>query len=113
MNNENYRKEKGIIIRFDSLKNAKQFMNSYLMIETGYQERKIIKYEKDDISVNMIKWPGCEPYLGIEGKTVEELNKVNDILNLNSCLITGLGGKQIFDKLNLTLTNCKFDSKEK
>ena len=111
--NTKYRKEKGLIINFDSLKNAKKFMDSYLMVETGYQERRIIKYEKDDVSVNIIKWPGCEPYLGIEGNTLGELNKVNDKLKLNKYLITGFGGKQIFDKLNLTLTDCKFDSGEK
>ncbi len=109
MCNEHYRKEKGIIINFDNLKNAKEFMKSYLMIETGYQERKIVKYERGDILVNIISWPGCEPYLGIECKSLNELRKINSELQLDNCLITGWGGKQIFEKLNLTIDNCKFD----
>lgn len=111
--NEKYRKEKGIIINFDSLKNAKKFMQSYLMVETGYQERKIVKYEKNDMSVNIIKWPGCKPYLGIEGKTLDSLKKINNELKLENCLITGWGGKQIFEKLNLTIEDCKFSKEEK
>lgn len=105
---ETYRKEKAIIISFDCLKNAKEFMKSYLMVETGYQERKITKYEKDEISVNIITWPGCESYLGIECKSLDELKKVNKELNLENCLITGWGGKQIFERLNLSINDCKF-----
>ena len=108
MENKTYRKEKGIIIEFDSLANAKKFMKSYMMIETGYQERKIVKYEKGDVSVNVITWPGSESYLGIEGKNLEELKKVNKELNIEKCLITGWGGKQIFEKLNLSLKDCEF-----
>ena len=110
---KNYRKEKGIIIKFDSLKNAKEFMKSYLMIETGYQERKITKYEKEDVSVNVITWPDRESYLGIESKSLERLKKVNDELELNDCLITGWGGKQIFERLNLTLNDCQFNEGRK
>lgn len=109
---ESYREEKGIIINFDSLKNAKQFMKSYSMLETGYQERKIIKYERDDISVNIIKWPGSHSYLGIEVKTLDSLQKINKELKLKNCLITGYGGKQIFEKLNLTIEDCQFDKEE-
>lgn len=108
-----FRKEKGILINFDSLKNAKQFMESYSMKETGYQERKIIKYEKGDISVNVIKWPGCDAYLGVESKTLEGLKEANNKLSLNECLITGWGGKQIFENLNLSLKSCKFSKGEK
>lgn len=108
-----YRKEKGIIICFDNLKNAKNFMQSYQMIETGYQERKIFSYVKGDVTVNIIKWPGCETYLGIESKALDMLKVINDELELNNCLITGWGGKQIFERFNLTIENCQFDNGEK
>ena len=107
-NYENYRKERGIIINFDSLKNAKDFMKSFTMIETGYQERKITKYVKDNMSVNITKWPGCAPYLGVEGQSPKDLEYINDKLDLNNCTITGFGGKEIFNKLNLDLNECKF-----
>lgn len=105
---ENYRTEKGIIINFDCLKNAKEFMSEYAMQETGYQERKIIRYELNDVYVNIIKWPSCKPYLGIEAKSLERLTEINKELDIEKCLITGWGGKQIFEKLNLTLEDCKF-----
>ena len=112
MISDQYRKEKGVIINFDNLKNAKKFMDSFLMYETGYQERKIVKYERDDIVVNIIQWPGCDPYLGIECKTLAGLKSINKQLKLEKCLITGWGGKQIFEKLNLTINDCKFNNKE-
>ncbi len=105
---ENYRIEKGIIINFDCLKNAKEFMREYSMQETGYQERRITRYELNGIFVNVIKWPSCKPYLGIEAKSLERLTELNKELNIENCLITGWGGKQIFQKLNLTLEDCKF-----
>ena len=111
MEQEKYRKEKGIIINFDTLENAKEFMDGFGMIETGYQERKIIKYELGDILVNVIKWPNANPYLGIEAKSVDELEKINQRLDLNQYTITSYGGKQIFKRLNLSLNNCKFGGK--
>ena len=83
-------------------------MKSYTMVETGYQERKITKYVKDNMSVNITKWPGCDPYLGVEGQSFKDLEYINDKLNLNDCTITGFGGKEIFNKLNLDLNECKF-----
>lgn len=109
---KNYRKEKGIIINFDCLKNAKEFMKSLSMIETGYQERKITKYEKGDVSVNVIKWPNSETYLGIESKNIKKLKEVNKELNIENCLITGWGGKQIFDRLELSIKDCKFNKRK-
>lgn len=112
MDNDTFRQEEGILIDFDNLKNAKKFMESYLLQETGYQERKITKYERDDIVVNIIQWPGCEPYVGVESKKLSQLAHINKELDLENCLITGWGGKQIFDKLNLTIDNCKFNEEE-
>jgi len=83
-------------------------MSEYAMQETGYQERKIIRYELNDVYVNIIKWPSCKPYLGIEAKSLERLTEINKELDIEKCLITGWGGKQIFEKLNLTLEDCKF-----
>lgn len=107
--NNNYRKEEGVLIYFDSLENAKKFMKSYSMLETGYQERKIIKFEKEGIILNVIIWPNSQPYLGIEAKNYNELKQINEELNLEKCEIASYGGKQIFKKLNLSLNNCKFD----
>ncbi len=106
--NETYRAEKGIIIHFDSLKRAMEFMNQYNMINTGFQERVITKYIRNDICINIIKWPGCAPYLGIEVKHTEDLETIKKMFDLENALITNWGGKQIFEKLNLDLKECKF-----
>ena len=106
--NEYYRKEKGILLNFDLLNRAKQFMKDLNMNETGYQERKIISYVKDDIVINVIKWPNCKPYLGIEASKIQDLERIKKMLDLENCMATGMGGKEIFKKLNLTLKNCRF-----
>lgn len=104
----NYRNEKAMIMLFDSLQHAKNFMSSLDMKETGFQERKIVKYKLGDIVVNIIKWPNCKPYLGIETTKIDNLDIIKKMLKLNNCEISGMGGKEIFQKLNLTLTDCKF-----
>lgn len=106
---KDYRSEQGILIEFDSLIHAKDFMKSFNMIETGFQERNIIRYVSDNLIVNIIKWPNCKPYLGIETNELSNLEKIKNMLEIEDCLITSMGGKEIFQKLNLTLTNCKFE----
>ena len=105
---DHYRKEKSMIMLFDSLQHAKNFMHSLDMKETGFQERKIVKYKLNDIVVNIIRWPNCESYLGIETTKKENLEIIKKMLNLEKCEVSGMGGKEIFKKLNLTLTDCKF-----
>ena len=106
--NELYRAERGTIICFDSLENAQSYMGQYNMVNTGFQERVITKYVKGDICVNIIKWPGCKPYLGIEVKDVKNLERIKHMLRLEGALITNWGGKEIFEKLNLDLKECSF-----
>jgi len=105
---KDYRQEENILLYFKSLEKAKKFMSSLNMVETGYQERKIIKYEKDNVTVNIIKWPGCQPYLGIEVADPKDLSNVHKVLNILNCEFSGMGGKEIFEKLNLELKECKF-----
>ena len=103
-----YRQEKGIIIEFNNLENAKLFMDSLGMNLTGYQERKIKKYVSDDSIINIVKWPGCEPYLGIEVKNKEDLFNIHHLLGVEDNYKSGMGGKEIFDRLNLKLNDCNF-----
>lgn len=107
-NDKNYREEHGILVYFDSLEKAKKFMKSLNMEETGYQERKIVNYVKGGVVVNIIKWPGCDAYLGIEAENKEMLKDIVNDLEINECELSGIGGKEIFARLNLTLNKCKF-----
>lgn len=111
--NQHYRKEKGMRILFENLNAAKRFAKSLNLVETGYQERTIKSLEKGNTSVNVIEWPGCEPYLGIEGRSLSDLNKINILLGLEQDKITGMGGKEIFEKLGLSIKDCEFKEKGK
>ncbi len=110
---ESYREEQGIILEFDSLAKAKQFMEGIGMKNTGYQERIITKYIGEKSIVNLIKWPNCELYLGIEVKQIDDLSNVHKELELENTFKSGMGGKEIFERLNLTLEECKFKENEK
>lgn len=106
--NKHYRIEKAFKLLFDTEENAKSYMKSFALVETGYQERKITSYKKGNINVNIIKWPNSAPYLGIEGKKLSDLNNANKLLNLREDQVTGVGGKQIFERLGLSLKDCEF-----
>lgn len=105
-----YRKERTVLIKFENLEYAQRFVKSFNAHETGYQERNITRYKLDDISINVTKWPGCAPYLGVEVSELSKLEDVKSKLELDGCYACGMGGKEIFERLNLSLEECSFKS---
>lgn len=53
------------------------------LIEKFYQENKRIRWEKDGIEFDIDFWPQLEPYLEIEAKSWEEIDKAISWLGLN------------------------------
>ncbi len=48
-----------------------------------YEENRRIRYELDGIEFDIDFWPGLEPYLEIEAKSWEDIDKAIQILDLN------------------------------
>ena len=106
----NYRREKNNIIEVENLTIGIKTMLELGLQETGRQERHIVQYvnEKTGVLVNIIQWPHAPCYIGIEADNVNNIDKTAHMLGLNPKYGSALTGKQIFEKLNLKLTDCSF-----
>jgi adenylate cyclase class 2 len=51
--------------------------------EKFYEENKRIRYVLDDIEFDIDHWPGLEPYLEIEAKSWDDIDKAIKLLDLN------------------------------
>lgn len=105
-----YRHEKNNLIEVENQTVGIKMMLELGLEETGRQERHIVQYssEQYNTSVNIIQWPNSPCYIGVEGNTTEDIDKTVRLLGLDPKDGSALNGKQIFEKLNLKLTDCSF-----
>jgi len=104
-----FRRECEYILEFDNFENAEQFILSLGLHRTGYQERKLNQYIFNDYQCNVIEWPNKKPYLGIECGDSNMFEQILKSLGYNNKKGEAIDGKEIFDKLDLSLNNCSFD----
>lgn len=65
----------------------------------GYQENKRIRYILDDTEIDIDSWPLIQPYLEIEGKDEETVNKMIEKLEIDANKITALNCGTIYKKI--------------
>ena len=111
---DNFREEKETILVFYNFAECVYFMNNLGMVKTGEQERKIDRFTNEErgIVVNFIQWPKGEQYFGIEAKEKRNIQMLCKDLNLNEMESSSIDGVNIFNKLKLDLTECKFRGKD-
>lgn len=109
-----FRKEKETILVFSRVIDCVSFMDNLGMIKTGEQERKINRFtnKERNIVVNFIQWPKGEEYFGIEARRKIDIQLLCKDLNLNENESSSIDGVNIFNKLKLNLTECKFGGKD-
>ena len=109
-----FRKEKETILVFASVIDCVSFMDNLGMMKTGEQERKINRFtnKERNIVVNFIQWPKGEEYFGIEAREKKDIQLLCKDLNLNDNESSSIDGVNIFNKLKLNLTECKFGGKD-
>ena len=65
-------------------------------IPKAYQENKRIRYYLDHIEIDIDTWPLIPTYVEIEGSSVEEVKKVEKLLELNQDKITTENTQDIY-----------------
>ena len=109
-----YRKEYETLIYFKNLDSAKKFLRNRGLIQNGYQERLIEKYELDkETTLIKTSWPQAKPYLSIESSKKSLIDFSVKSLKLPNKVGQYTGGKEIFEKYNLKLNNLTFKNNEK
>lgn len=62
----------------------------------GYQENKRIRYILNSVEVDIDFWPLIPPYLEIEATSVDDIRKIEELLEINKNKITTLNCQDIY-----------------
>lgn len=74
----------------------------------GYQENKRLRYILDGVEIDIDSWPLIPTYMEIEGKSVEDVNKIIEKLTINKNQVTSLDCQEIYkQKYNIDLDEIK------
>ncbi len=106
--NEKCRNEVSLILDFASLDESINFLQSFGLMQTGYQERTIKTYSNDEVNFNITIWPNSKPFVGIESYDKGLLNYYCRLANLDEREMVYTDGKGIFERLKLKLDDCRF-----
>ena len=74
----------------------------------GYQENKRIRYMLDGVEIDIDSWPLIPTYMEIEGKSVEDVEKVLSLLGVQSDKVTALNCEDIYKEVyNIDIDSIK------
>lgn len=73
----------------------------------AYQENKRISYELDGVQIEIDFWPKIPPYLEIEGKNAEEIERVVKKLGFNMSQTTSINTDYVYEKYGLNIYDYK------
>ena len=80
---EKIENQKEIILKVDNFSEAENFLILLGCNKKSYQETKREMWELDGVEVDIDEWPYLEPYVEVEGKNEEAVNKVSEKLGFD------------------------------
>ena len=79
----------------------------------AHQENKRIRYILDDVEIDIDTWPLIPTYLEIEGKSIEDVKRIEKLLKVDESKITTLNCQSIYEdiyKIDVdSIKNLKFE----
>ena len=115
-----------IEIQNDSIDGTKEieivvddFEKTNLLLETlgysykSYQENKRISYVFHGVEIEIDSWPQIPPYLEVEGKSIEEVEKVVALLGYTMDQTTSINTTKVYKKYGIdigSVRELKFDN---
>ena len=90
---------KELEIEVSDFDNANELLEILGYVNKGYQENNRIKYELNNIEVDIDTWPMIPAYLEIEGKNEKEVMDTLKLLQLDESKITALNCKDIYSQI--------------
>jgi adenylate cyclase, class 2 len=95
------------------------FEKTNLLLETlgysykSYQENKRISYVFHGVEIEIDSWPQIPPYLEVEGKSIEEVEKVVALLGYTMDQTTSINTTKVYKKYGIdigSVRELKFDN---
>lgn len=103
LSKQKYREDQEILFYFENEDQLERFVQQFPLHNTGTQHRKVLRFNFDNYSVNLIKWLNNKSYITVDSISedslisfCEEIKKTPEILFCKS-------GKEIFDELEIKL----------
>lgn len=82
-------------------------LNQLGFFHKAYQENKRISYLLNGVEVEIDFWPKIPPYVEVEGKSLDEVEKTVKLLGFDMSQTTGLGVKKIYLNYGIELDDYK------
>ena len=96
-NNINGTKE--LEVEVSDFDKTNELLNILGYIPKAYQENKRIRYILNDVEIDIDSWPLIPSYIEIEGKSIEEIKKIEDLLQVDKDKVTTLNCEDIYRKI--------------
>jgi len=105
--NDNIDGTKELEIKVDDFTKTNELLEKLGYKNKGYQENKRTTYELDGVEIDIDEWPKIPPYMEIEGKTKEEVEKTVKKLGYTMNDTTGINNIKIYKKYGINLDKIK------
>lgn len=90
---------KELEIEVSDFDETNQLLNVLGYKAKAYQENKRIRYSLNGVEVDIDSWPLIPTYLEIEGKSIEEVRKIEELLEVDTNKITSLNCQDIYKQI--------------
>lgn len=99
---------KEVEMEVESVEKANEFLERIGFESRNYQENKRIQYILNGVEVDIDSWPMIPTYMEIEGKSEEEVLKIQELLNVDKEKITLLNCNDIYKEIyNIDISKIK------
>lgn len=99
---------KELEIEVSDFEKTNKLLNMLGYKHKAYQENKRIRYYLNDVEVDIDFWPLIPAYMEIEGKSIEKVKEVEELLEINKDKITSLNCQDIYSQVyGIDINNIK------
>lgn len=94
---------KEIEISVDDFEKTNLFLEKLGYFHKGYQENKRISYILNNVEIEIDFWPQIPPYLEIEGKSVEDVERIIKLLGFELSQTTSINTIKVYKKYGIDI----------
>ena len=94
-----------IEIKVDDFEKTNLLLEKLGFKAKSYQENKRISYLLNNVEIDIDFWPLIPPYLEIEGRSIEDVKTILNLLNLKN--FTSINTKDVYKKYNIDIDKIK------
>jgi len=99
---------KELEVRVSNFDDTNEILKQLGYNHKAYQENKRISYFMDNIEIDIDSWPLIPTYIELEGKNIEEINKLIEKLQLDNSKKTELDVQSIYEEIyNINIDDYK------